>query len=320
MLSFVTLNEITGDVIITYQQSFTPSPRIYKILHLPRSVPFISIATVHLLSVFMNVSASSSSPPSSPVPFLSGSPLASSPSSLGSIPSPSRFQDIKLRDCLECKTEDYTRLPSGELRLNLKLCSLHQSSLLASPTRRRSQPAARRPLSLSPVGAGSPVLHRATQALVPSRRGGATPPDADNRRITRPVNRSTSSPPTSRRRLNTDPPSSSGYTSSSVPGEALDYYGRIRTEFLGRPDPSITFNAFLKENKIAPKSWYRKRKIAELMILDMDRFDSLVKQILKEQRTDRINQQTLSDRCGTILNSADYLQKRKRAVASGELI
>ena len=54
----------------------------------------------------------------------------------------------------------------------------------------------------------------------------------------------------------------------------------------------------------------------------MIRFELLVKQLLrlKEENSDRLNQQILSNRCGTILKSADYIQKRRLAVASGELI
>ena len=66
--------------------------------------------------------------------------------------------------------------------------------------------------------------------------------------------------------------------------------------------------------------WDRKRKIAELMILDVTRFDTLIQQILKEENVDRLNHQILSDRCGTILKSADYTQKRRLAIASGQLI
>ena len=35
------------------------------------------------------------------------------------------------------------------------------------------------------------------------------------------------------------------------------------------------------------------------MILDMNQFYQLVKQIMKEEKASRLNQQMLSDRCGT---------------------
>ena len=229
----------------------------------------------------------------------------SSTTSSPSIPSPSTFQDIKLRDCKDCRTEDYTRLPSGELQLNISLCSLHRTTLLATPTRKRS-----RPLSPSPTNDPT-ILPGATQAVIPSRRGGATPPDTDNARPS-----SSSSPPPSRRRLNTD----ETYSRSSVAGEALSSYNSVHRDFANRPDTSISLSKFLKQKRIPERSFYRKKKIAELIILDRPRFDSLIKQILKEERTDRINQQILSDRCGAIFKQSDFLEKKRLAIAAGKIL
>ena len=239
-----------------------------------------------------------------------------------SIPSPSTFQDIKLRDCKDCRTEDYTRLPSGELQLNISLCSLHRTSLLATPTRKRSRPTTRAPLSPSPSNDPT-ILPGATLAVIPSRRGGATPPDTDNARLVRPVSTptrpsSSSSPPPSRRRLNTA--TDDTYSRSSVAGEALSSYNRVHRDFTNRPDTSISLSKFLKQKRIPERSFYRKKKIAELLILDQPRFDSLIKQILKEERSDRINQQILSDRCGTILKQSDYLEKKRLAIAAGKIL
>ena len=137
----------------------------------------------------------------------------------------SRRQDIKLRDFKDCKTEDYTRLLSGEVQLNISLCSLHRTSLLATPTRKRSRPATRPPLSPSPTNDPT-ILPGATQAeLARSRRGGATP-DSDNASLVRPVvtptrpSPSFSPPPPSKHRLDTD----DTYSRSSVAGGALSSY------------------------------------------------------------------------------------------------
>jgi hypothetical protein len=83
---------------------------------------------------------------------------------------------------------------------------------------------------------------------------------------------------------------------------------------------TISFSKFLKQKRIPERSSYRKKKIAELVILDRPRFDSLVKQILKEEWTDRINRQILSDRCGTILTQSDYLEKKRLALAAGKIL
>ena len=86
---------------------------------------------------------------------------------------------------------------------------------------------------------------------------------------------SSSSPPPSRRRLNTD----ETYSRSSVAGEALSSYNRVHRDFANRPDTSISLSKFLKQKRIPERSFYRKKKIAELIILDRPRFDSLIKQI-----------------------------------------
>ena len=252
---------------------------------------------------------------------LSLSSISSSPS----IPSPSSFQDIQLRDCIDCRTSDWTRLPTGELQLNLVLCSLHEASLLAPPTRRRAKPTPN--LSPSPEGAEPAVLHRATRALIPSRRGGATPPSPDNHRIARPLGnatphrpRSTTPPPSRRRRLDSDSNDGPRYGRSSVAGEALDTYRTVLIGFSSRPDTTVSLSKFLKQKNIPQRSFYRKKKIAELAILDPDRFDNLIRQILREEKTKKINQQILSDRCGTILKQNDYREKIRLAIASGKIL
>jgi hypothetical protein len=49
-------------------------------------------------------------------------------------------------------------------------------------------------------------------------------------------------------------------------------------------------------------------------------FYSLIKQILKEERTDRINKQILSHRCGTILKHSDFLEKKRLAIAAEKIL
>ena len=108
---------------------------------------------------------------------------------------------------------------------------------------------------------------------------------------------------------------------TTVAGEALSSYNRVHRDFGNRPDTSISLSKFLKQKRIPERSFYRKKKIAELIILDRPRFDSLIKQILKEERTDRINQQILSDRCGTIiLKQGDFLEKKRLAIAAGKIL
>ena len=56
------------------------------------------------------------------------------------------------------------------------------------------------------------------------------------------------------------------------------------------------------------------------MILDMERFDAVVKQMVKEEKSERLNQQMLSDKCGTVLKTTEFMLKKRQAIASGELI
>ena len=116
-------------------------------------------------------------------------------------------------------TEDYTRLPSGELRLNLKTL---QSTFYISPQYWRLlqvRPPVSRPrasLSLSP--------DTATQALIHSRRGGPTSPVADIPRIVRTVHH-----PLQLVEVTS--------TRSSVPGKALVHhpsYNEVHREFTSR--------------------------------------------------------------------------------------
>ena len=68
--------------------------------------------------------------------------------------------------------------------------------------------------------------------------------------------------PTSRQRLNSTDPSSS-YAQSSVAGEALEFYCRIRSGSQDRTYSFMCFTIFLKEKIVPEKSWYHKRKFAD---------------------------------------------------------
>ena len=47
----------------------------------------------------------------------------------------------------------------------------------------------------------------------------------------------------------------------------------------------------------------------------------ILKQIFKDENSNSLNQQILSDRCGTVLKSEseDYIHKRRLTIASGQL-
>ena len=56
------------------------------------------------------------------------------------------------------------------------------------------------------------------------------------------------------------------------------------------------------------------------MILDMPKFDDVVSTMVREENTNRIHQQMLADKCGTVLKRRELLSKRRDAIASGLLI
>ena len=70
--------------------------------------------------------------------------------------------------------------------------------------------------------------------------------------------------------------------------------------------------------KISERMWGRKQKIAELMLLDEDRFQRVL--LESTEPGVRLNQQVLSNNCRKVLNSAEFKQKRSRAIAAGKLI
>ena len=151
-------------------------------------------------------------------------------------------------------------------KLNLKIRISSQFISFTNPTKKRTsaQPAS------SPLHASSSQRHPASS---PSGLPSAS--------------RSSSSPPPERRwRLDAEVDADATptiYSRGSVPGEALEVYTTTLIKFLRRKDHKLSLAKFLKVEKIPESSFYRKRRIAELMILDSSRFDHLVKQLTRTQ-------------------------------------
>ena len=195
--------------------------------------------------------------------------------------------------------------------LTLKLFHLHNTNLLTTPTA-----AAPAPLSQSPSPTDDTdrrLIHPNATRVISQRAGVLSQPINSPR--SRPSSSTSSPPPSRRRRLNeTESPK---YSLQSVPGNALDVYTTVMDKV---NDTSNSVRQILKDQKISEKTFYRKKKIAELMILDIEKFDTVVKQMVREEKMDRLNQQMLSDKCGTILKTADFLLLKRNAIASGQLI
>ena len=82
-----------------------------------------------------------------------------------------------------------------------------------------------------------------------------------------------------------------------------------------------TVKEALSTLKVADRTFRRKRKIAELMILDRSRFDQVVaKQIRDFGGSVRLSQDTLADRCTVELQKPDMIAKRRDAILSGDII
>ena len=81
-----------------------------------------------------------------------------------------------------------------------------------------------------------------------------------------------------------------------------------------------TIKEALSSLKISERTWRRKQKIAELMILDRSRFDEIAARLMRDGGAARLNQTTLSDRCTQELKKSDMAQKRREAILSGAIV
>ena len=104
-----------------------------------------------------------------------------------------------------------------------------------------------------------------------------------------------------------------------LPDACLALYNRAKSLVLDRHYPRTVKEATATLN-VSERTWRRKQKIAELMILDRSRFNEIVARLLRDTGSSSLNQATLSDRCAMELKKPQMMQKRREAILSGELI
>ena len=99
----------------------------------------------------------------------------------------------------------------------------------------------------------------------------------------------------------------------------LTIYHQVKNKVQDRRFPR-TVKEVLSAVNISERTWRRKQKIAELMILDRSRFDEIASRMVRDAGGSRINQATLSDRCHQELWKSDIAQKRREAILSGDIV
>ena len=72
--------------------------------------------------------------------------------------------------------------------------------------------------------------------------------------------------------------------------------------------------------KVANRTWRRKQKIAELVILDRSRFDEVVAGLMGDDQALRLNQESLFERCKAELKKPALVRKKRDAILSGDII
>ena len=109
------------------------------------------------------------------------------------------------------------------------------------------------------------------------------------------------------------------YSRTALPESCLTLYNKVKTAVQDRRYPRTVKDA-LTHLKVAERTWRRKQKIAELMILDRSRFDQVVSRMIRETGVSRLNQTTLTDRCSVEMKKPELMQKRREGILSGDIV
>ena len=221
------------------------------------------------------------------------------------------LQSPPSRRCADCHADSYSfeRGPLGDLRVHYIIipCSKHENNIFSSPV------AAQR---WSPSPTTIPTLSTATRRPAPSSsRAASIPVNSSD-----PSSTSQSSPQPSTSQSSPPPcpaqPSTPTCTNryrarrkASIPEDALLCYNNVLRNLHG----GKTITDAVKKSNTSWRVWERKRYIAELMILDRPKFDSLL-------AGGSVTQQKLSDDCKAVLARSDYTKKRRDGRLNGSLV
>ena len=251
--------------------------------------------------------------------------------SIGSLPSLDTLDRPPAIDCPDCKVNDWTIEDGATMVIKLNLCSLHQNGIFAttqpatpqtrqsprvlSPTppdaTRPTNPHANRTLARGPGAAVSQPLQNTPNRAATSASPLRPSPARSSHRSRSPLRRPLPSSPLSRARA--------PYSRTALPESCLTLYNKVKTAVQDRRYPRTVKDA-LAHHKVPERTWRRKQKIAELMILDRSRFDQVVARLIRETGVSRINQTTLTDRCSVEMKKPELIQKRREAILSGDIV
>ena len=173
--------------------------------------------------------------------------------------------------------------------LKLELCALHKTGIFAvtdqtSPDPQTQGDRPRPALSPTPPNASPPVNPNADRVLSRGTDGAAShPAQRTPRRSRSPVRRPHAASPS--RAL-------APFSRTSLPESCLAVYNEVKTKVQDRRFPR-TIKEALSSLKISERTWRRKQKIAELMILDRSRFDEIAARLMRDGGAARLNQTTL---------------------------
>ena len=242
--------------------------------------------------------------------------------SFGSLPSMDALNRPPAIDCPDCKVNDWSIEAGATMVIKLDLCSLHQNGIFAatSPQTRQNPPLSPTPPNALPsLNPNSDrTLSRGTGPALSQPRRTPNPPTSQRSRS--PLHRPPASTPRRsrsplRRPLPASPPrrGHAPYSRTSRPDSCLALYGQMREAALDRRHPRTVKEAYTFL-KVANRTWRRKQKIAELMILDRSRFDEVVAGLMGDY------QQSLFERCKAELKKPALVRKKRDAILSGDII
>ena len=223
--------------------------------------------------------------------------------------------------CNDCRVKDWTIEDGSTMLLKLELCSLHRAGIFSTadtPAPQSQSDHSRPALSPSPPNSSPAVNPHADR--IPSRGtdGAASHPlhgtPASSRRRSR-------SPLRRPLQASRSPPSRAHapFSRTALPESCITIYHQVKDKVQDRRFPRTVKEALAALN-ISERTWRRKQKIAELMILDRSRFDEIASRMVRDAGGSRINQATLSDRCHQELRKSDIAQKRREAILSGDIV
>ena len=96
-------------------------------------------------------------------------------------------------------------------------------------------------------------------------------------------------------------------------------YNTILTTVQDQRNPH-TLKAALKKHKLSERSFRRRNLIAELHIVDEQRLQTILQNLVRKSKSTRVGMERLNILCGMALQEDGLAEDRRAAVADGRLI